>query len=154
MSPELWGLLGAFSVAVVTYIVAPRLEAQRKDRQAARDKAVGDRKSELDLLREEQRDLRIALKEQVAELRAENIQKDHRIELLEAKVNELKNSLEMFRLGLTHPPGFILVPTNIWTSLRHRLGDQIPPGPFVGEAEHAGPQFGRVGLLKPHQEDP
>ena len=125
-------LIGLASVAI-TAIYAPKLDAKRKERAAAKDKLSLDRSSELDTIREEQRELRSFLKDEVNELRNENVRKDARIEVLEARVTELQNNLEMFRLGLTHPPGFILVPTNVWTSLRSRLGDQLPPGPFVGE---------------------
>lgn len=133
MDGSAWTAVAAILSVIVTAIVAPKIKDRRDARLNAQNARTADRKSELDTIREEQRELRQALKDEVNELRNENVRKDARIEVLEARVSELQNTVEMFRLGLTHPPGFVLVPANVWVALRERLGTEIPPGPFVGE---------------------
>lgn len=147
-----WGAWLAFAGVIVTVLVAPKIDAKRKERAQARADAIGDNKTELEAIRAEARDLREQLKEQINDLKNEAVKKDARIEVLEAKVGELQHVVEMFRLGLTHPPGFVLLPANVWTSLRDRLGDQLPPGPFVGENEDTPPRFGHVGLRRPEDQ--
>jgi hypothetical protein len=130
---EAWTALALLTVGVLTYIIAPKLDAARKAKSTLAENARVIRRDDLTAIREEQAQLRADYREQIAELRIEVAQKDGRIGILEAQVQNLTTSLETFKRGLTHPPGYVLVPHTIWESLRRRLGDQLPPGPFVGE---------------------
>lgn len=130
---EAWSALGILAAALLTYIIAPKLDAARKAKTALDEKTRDTRRDDLTAIREEQAQLRADYREQIAELRVEVAQKDGRIGVLEAQVQNLTTALETFRRGLTHPPGYVLVPHSIWEGLRRRLGEQLPPGPFVGE---------------------
>lgn len=130
---EAWTAAGLLFVGIVTYIIAPKLDAARKAKSTLAENTRITRRDDLTAIREEQAQLRADYREQIAELRIEVAQKDGRIGVLEAQVQNLTTSLETFKRGLTHPPGYVLVPHQIWESLRRRLGDQLPPGPFVGE---------------------
>ncbi len=143
MTEVIVAIIGVMSV-IVTYLVAPRWEANRKARAAAVEDAQVAKRNELDAIRAEAAELRADLKSQLADVRTElanerakGADKDARIAVLEVKV-------ERFEKGLTHPPGYVLLPANVWSALRNRLGDQLPPGPFVGEEEP--PRFGNIGL--------
>lgn len=133
MDPNvLTGLLGLAGV-VLTAIYAPKLDARRKARDAANAASAANRRDDLAAIREEQREFRAALTAELAEARLREAQKDARIDVLEEKLRSVQLQLDMFQAGLAHPPGFILLPRNVWIGLRARLGDQLPPGPFVGE---------------------
>ena len=132
MDGALTAVLGLAGI-IITALVAPRLDRKFKARQAASEEHRADRRDELTAIREEQRELRAALQHELAEARIREAEKDARIDVLEEKMRGLQMQVDMFKAGLAHPPGFILLPRNVWVGLRARLGDQLPPGPFVGE---------------------
>lgn len=149
---DYWQPLLALFGIVVTAILAPRLADRRKDRAETSKAEIDAQAADVAAMRSELAEARAGYRADIAELKAEIREKDAKVMVLQAQVGELRVTVEMFQRGLQNPHGYVLIPGELWSAVRERLGDDLPPGPFVGEgvspvsAPAPAPKFGHIGL--------